>query len=159
MNHSELKDFFLSYSKAWTANSAAEIFEHWDQAEPAPFYKAEEISHYFHTFDEIQSYWRHNETFHDSVRLEFSDFHAKPLTEELSMVFVRMRWDIKFAVGTKTQDGAAFAHSGKQMGGENHVLTLIRTTPRGHRLIGWSETPDAPITYMARLYQWAAQGH
>jgi len=38
------------------------------------------------------------------------------------------------------------------MGGDDHVLTLVVRTPGGWRLAGWSETPDAPITYISQLY-------
>ncbi len=156
MTQAELVTFFQSYSAAWKSNSAQRLLEHWDPSETSPFYKAEEISRFYHTYDEILSYWQHNENFHDAVELEFSDIKEKSLTDSVSMVFLRMQWDIKFAPGTQTQEGLAFAHAGKRMGGENHVLALLRHIKHETKLIGWSETPDAPITYMGRLYEWAA---
>jgi len=67
-----------------------------------------------------------------------------------------MRWDIKFAADATTPDGAAFSQAGKLMGGENHVLALIKQTASGLKLAGWSETPDAPLSYMRQLYEWVA---
>ncbi|WP_439532216.1 hypothetical protein, partial [Polymorphobacter sp.] len=40
----------------------------------------------------------------------------------------------------------------KAMGGFNHVLAMLAETPSGWKLIGWSETPDAAITYLTDLY-------
>jgi hypothetical protein len=66
-----------------------------------------------------------------------------------------MRWDIKFAQ-SESAEGPSAQHAGKAMGGENHVLALVRKTDAGVKLVGWSETPDAAISYMRRLYEWAA---
>lgn len=148
--------FFTSYSNAWADNNGAAIASHWDGSDEAVFYKAEEIAHIFETWEEITAYWAHNETFHDRVRLVFSHPQIRPLPAGYAIVVVAMRWDIAFASGKKTFEAQDFEHGGKAMGGENHVITLVKETPSGLKLCGWSETPDAPITYMGRMYEWAA---
>lgn len=156
INNSDINTFFTSYSAAWAANDSAAIAGHWDGSDPAIFYKAEEIAHVFETWEEITAYWAHNETFHDRVRLTFSAPQIRPLPAGYAIVVVAMRWDIAFATGKKTYENLDFEHGGKAMGGENHVVTLVKETPIGLKLCGWSETPDAPITYMGRMYEWAA---
>lgn len=156
INDAQIKTFFQSYSAAWSANDGAAIAGHWDGQDAALFYKAEEIAHVFETWDEVTSYWAHNEAFHDKVRLAFSKPQIRPLPAGYAIVVVAMRWDIAFAGGKKTFEDKEFEHGGKAMGGVNHVVTLIKETPSGLKLAGWSETPDAPITYMAKLYEWAA---
>lgn len=153
----EVSAFFKSYAQAWKNNDPEAIAEHWDLDDPKPLYKAEEIPAFLSTPQALQDYWQHNRDFHDAAELKFSQFEEKPLTEELSVVVTLMSWQIAFAPNTKTQDGSAFAHAGKTMGGENHVLTILKQTPKGLKLICWSETPDAPITYMGRLYEWAGE--
>ncbi|MEM9879494.1 MAG: hypothetical protein AAF862_09505 [Pseudomonadota bacterium] len=147
---------FDSYSAAWAANDGAAIAGHWDGTDNAIFYKAEEIAHVFTSWEEITQYWAHNEAFHDRVRLAFSHPQIRPLPGGYAMVIVNMRWDIAFASGKDTFEGEDFAHGGKAMGGVNHTLCLIKETPGGLKFCGWSETPDAPITYVGRMYEWAA---
>ncbi len=147
---------FESYSAAWAANDGVAIAEHWDGSDGSLFYKAEEIAHVFTTWEEITQYWVHNETFHDKVRLSFSNPQVRTLAGGYSVVIVTMRWDIAFATGNKTFEGQDFEHGGKAMGGVNHVVTMVKETPAGLKFTGWSETPDAPITYVGRMYEWAA---
>ena len=148
-----LADLLGSYSAAWAANDAAAIAEHW-AADAFRFYKAEEIADYFTRWDEVTAYWRHNEYFHDKVGLRFAPQALLPLEAgDWAIGITRMRWDIRFATGTTTMDGAAFGYAGTTMGGDNHVLLLLTRAGDVLRLAGWSETPDAPISYMARLYQ------
>jgi len=156
MDVKQITTFFDSYSAAWAANDGAAIAAHWDGTDPAIFYKAEEIASVFTSWTDITQYWAHNEAFHDKVRLKFSGPQIRPLPGGYAMVIVKMRWDIAFATGKKTFENQDFEHGGKAMGGENHVVTLMKETPEGLKLCGWSETPDAPITYMGRMYEWAA---
>ena len=151
----EIEQFFASYAAAWGENDSALIAMHWDTADPEPFYKAEEIPNYFHRFDDIKNYWRNNERAHEKIQLKFTNTATKELGHDQAIAFVHMRWDIKFAPPSAAE-GPAAQHAGKAMGGENHVLAMLRRTTAGLRLIGWSETPDAPISYMRRLYEWAA---
>jgi hypothetical protein len=156
INNSDINTFFTSYSAAWAANDSAAIAGHWDGSDPALFYKAEEISAVFTRWEQVTQYWAHNEAFHEKVRLQFSQPQICPMPTGYSVVIVKMRWDIAFASGNDTFEGEEFAHGGKAMGGINHTLCLMKETPNGLKLCGWSETPDAPITYMAKLYEWAA---
>jgi len=145
-----------SYAAAWASNNADTIASHWDADETEPFYKAEEVLEYYHQLDDIKAYWRHNERFHDAIRLQFSDIHLKSLAGGYHIAFISMRWDIKFAPNATLMNGAAFSEAGKAMGGENHVLALIRKRGNQVKLCGWSETPNAPLTYMRQLYGWMA---
>lgn len=156
MNIEQIKSLLESYSAAWAANDAEKIAAHWDAEEQEPFYKAEEILNYYHSLDEIKEYWAHNERFHEKICLKFSNISLKPLPGNYAVVFIRMRWDIRFAKNVTNKEGAAFSHAGKAMGGENHVLALVRESGSSVKLVGWNETPDAPITYMGQLYQWIA---
>ena len=156
MNLEDYEAFLDSYAAAWSANDADAIASHWDVDDPAPFYKAEEVAEFFHKFEDIKAYWQHNERFHDAIRLQFSNISSKRLADALSLVFTRMRWDIRFATDAKRMDGATFVHAGKSMGGENHVVALLRDKGSELKLAGWSETPDAPISYIGQLYQWVA---
>ncbi|MEO0577758.1 MAG: hypothetical protein AAFZ58_03635 [Pseudomonadota bacterium] len=145
------------YAAAWAANDPSALALFWDQNEPRPFYKAEEVEHFFHSAVDIAAYWQHNAQFHDAIQLSFSHTHAQSLNDGRTLVITRMRWDIRFAGDAKNADGSPFASAGKAMGGENHVLAIVRATANGPKLIGWSETPDAPISYMRRLYEWSAR--
>lgn len=156
MNYTNIESLLESYSQAWAMNDPDKIAEHWDSSDPEPFYKAEEVLHYYHSLDEITKYWQHNERFHEHIRLQFSNISCKSLPGDYAIAFIHLRWDIKFAENVTTMDGVAFSHAGKSMGGENHVLALIRDTESGLKLAGWSETPNAPITYMRQLYEWQA---
>jgi len=90
------------------------------------------------------------------VRLKFSELTYKLLPGDYSLVFARMRWDIKFSTKALLPDDTPFHYAGKAMGGENHVLALVKNTDHGLKIAGWSETPDAPIAYMRQLYEWVA---
>lgn len=153
MPNSKIESLLGSYAKAWAANDAGAIASHWDFSEPEPFYKAEEVISYFHNADDIRAYWENNQRFHDAIRLQFEKIHVRDMPGDLAMVFFEMRWDIKFAEQATLPDGSNFASAGKRMGGDNHVLALVKETAAGAKLIGWSETPDAPISYMRRLYE------
>lgn len=148
--------FFESYSAAWSANDAEAIAAHWSNDDPTMFYKAEENLSVITTFDGIKAYWAHNETFHERVRLIFTEPTLMPLPGGYHFGFIKMRWDIKFKAAQKMFEGSDFEHGGKAMGGENHTFILLREVDGDIKLCGWSETPDAPITYMSRLYEWAA---
>lgn len=150
------KDLLDRYSQAWTDNDSAAIASHWQGDDEAVFYKAEEISDVFSSFDEITAYWAHNEKFHEKVRLVFDLKMLNPLPGGYAIGFIAMRWDIAFKADQKTFEGEDFNHGGKAMGGENHTLIMLRDAGAGPKFVGWSETPDAPITYMAKLYEWAA---
>ena len=63
-----------------------------------------------------------------------------------------MRWDIRFAKDAKLMDGSSFSWAGRSMGGENHVIALLKETGDGPRITAWIEAPNAPITYIADLY-------
>lgn len=148
-----VENLFASYAKAWAANDPEAIAGHWDFSEPEPFYKAEEVLTYFHSAQDIRNYWEHNQRFHDAIRLQFDKLHVREMPGDLAMVFLKMRWDIKFAGQATLPDGSNFASAGKRMGGDNHVLALVKFVTDGARFVGWSETPDAPISYMRRLYE------
>lgn len=127
------------YAQAWADGSAPALAACWDP--PAfRFYKAEEVAHAFTGWDAVLDYWRDNVVNHEAVRLEFGAPERIPLDAGWTMLWFTMRWDIRFKAGPL---------GGKAMGGDNHVLALTR----GDRLTGWSETPDAPISYMRRLYE------
>ena len=151
----DVERFFSNYAAAWSENDSELIASHWDTEDREPFYKAEEVPRYFHRFDDIKDYWRNNERAHAKIRLKFTQLSTKDLGDTEAIVFVHMRWDIKFAQ-SEAAEGPAAQHAGKAMGGENHVLALLRMTENGLKLRGWSETPDAPIAYVRRLYEWAA---
>lgn len=140
-----------SYSRVWRKSDAAAIAAHWSP-EHFRFYKAEEIDHFFIDWDSVRAYWTHNEAFHDVVALDFPTFQLVPNGATSLIGIVRMRWDIRFAKNATLPDGSAFSYRGQAMGGDNHVLTQFEKIADEWKLCGWSETPDAPITYMSRLY-------
>ncbi|MDJ0928938.1 MAG: hypothetical protein QNJ73_14970 [Gammaproteobacteria bacterium] len=147
-----IEEFLTRYRGAWRENSAAQLESFWDTSEPAPFYKAEEIDHIMASWDDLRDYWRHNEGFNEAIELQFSEINAVPVGPDRQLVGMRMRWDIRFAKDAKTMDGGAFSWAGQTMGGENHVVALLRTSGDDWRLCAWIEAPNAPITYMAQLY-------
>lgn len=152
---SDVEGLLSSYAAAWAANDSHLIGEHWDKSDPQPFYKAEEIPQYFHRHSDIEAYWRNNERAHAAIQLRFTDVEIKRLSPAEVLAFTHMRWDIRFADSTQAE-GPAAQHAGKAMGGENHVVALVRQSANGLKLVGWNETPDAPISYVRRLYEWAA---
>jgi hypothetical protein len=146
-----IDSFLDAYKASWWENSAAQIEAAWFKESP-PFYKAEEIESIITDWDELRAYWRHNETFNSINELSYSEIQAHPLSAELQLLGMRMRWDIRFAENVKNMDGSAFAWAGKAMGGDNHVMAILRTVGDELKLCAWVEAPDAPIIYMGQLY-------
>ncbi len=134
---------------AWR-HTADDIARLWD-ADAFRYYKAEEVPDIFHRFSDATDYWRANEAMHADVRLTFTDVVPLPLDGGWSMATMALRWDIGFSAG------APGPLANKAMGGWNHVVALMTETDAGLRWAGWSETPDAPITYVRRLYEAQAQ--
>lgn len=131
-----------SYAAAWADGRSEVIAAHWA---PADFrcYKAEEIATPFLCWDDVLAYWRANEAMHGRVVLQFTNAVELPLAEGWSAILALMRWDIRFRAE------APAPVTGKAMGGDNHVLALVRSG----KLCGWIEAPDAPISYVRRLYE------
>jgi hypothetical protein len=151
MDSSAIERTLKDYAEAWRQNQAAALPAFWDAARFA-FYKAEEVSRFFTAFDEAFAYWQQNEGLHDAIRLRLGDIQVVPLADGLAMAMFEMAWDIRFAAQARLANGQDFHHRGKAMGGFNHVLAMLRHSDAGWKLIGWSETPDAAITYMTQLY-------
>ena len=132
-------------SSAWS-RTTEDIIALWD-ADAFRFYKAEEITEIYHSFDQAVAYWRANEVMHQAVRLHFSDIVAMPLEGRFAAVTMALRWDIRFSGGAPGQ------LAGKAMGGWNRVVALVTDSDAGLRWVAWSETPDAAITYVRQLYE------
>ena len=147
-----LDKFFSDYRAAWRANSAEQIESFWATDEPGPFYKAEEIDEIMTDWDALRAYWRHNEGFNETNELSYSDFKSQSVGDDRLLVGMRMRWDIKFADDARLMDGSAFSWAGQKMGGDNHVIALLREAAEELKLTAWVEAPNAPILYMADLY-------
>ena len=148
----DIETFFEAYRKPWSANSAAQLESFWDTSAPGPFYKPEEIDGVINSWDDLRAYWTHNESFNEVNELSFSDYRAQELSDELMFVGMRMRWDIRFAKDAKLMDGSPFSWAGQAMGGNNHVIALLKRTDAGLKLRAWIEAPLAPISYIAELY-------
>jgi hypothetical protein len=147
-----LQDMLASYQRAWQANSAAAIENHWDTHQP-PLYKAEEIQTFFTSWEDLRAYWRHNEAFNSANELSWREFRVQAVTPDVQLLGMRMRWDIRFASGARNMDGSGFAWAGQAMGGENHVVACLKKVGAAWRFVSWVEAPDAPILYMAELYR------
>ncbi len=137
-----IESMFDSYREAWAANEASLLEAHWDVSDPTPVYLAEEIDQPITDWDGLRAYWRHNEGFHEKVRLGFSGYVYKPLGDDRVMVVFDMRWDIRFR-----------NFESDAMGGDNRVVTTLRRVDGQWRLTSWAEAPIAPIIYMRRLYE------
>lgn len=148
----DIEEFLSLYRQAWWDNSAEQIESLWDTGMERPFYKAEEIPNIITDWDELRTYWRHNEGFNAINELMYSDIVTQPLGDDRAIVGLKMRWDIKFAKDAKQIDGSAFAWAGQTMGGDNHVAATLNRVDGDWRLTSWVEAPDAPILYMADLY-------
>ena len=148
----DIESFFEEYRTAWDANSAAQIESFWDTSAPAPFYKAEEVDSVFSSWTDLRTYWQHNEGFNDAIDLTFSEHQSQPLEAGRVLVAMRMHWDIKFSADATLMDGSAFAWAGQSMGGENHVISMLKQVANGWKLTAWIEAPNAPISYIADLY-------
>ncbi len=153
MLKARIETLLATYAEAWSRNDPEALAACWDESEPYPFYKAEEVDHFLRSHADILAYWQHNQRFHHAVRLVFSALDVQELAPNIALVILQMRWDIRFAADAKTEDGAPFPSAGKAMGGDNHVLVMVRERGDDVRIIGWSETPDAPISYMRKLYE------
>lgn len=151
MTDAAVEAALFAYADAWRLNSAEALHPHWDIAHFA-FYKAEEIASFYTDFAAVAAYWRQNEGLHDDIRLQLSNFKHIPIGDGLRMAAFDMVWDIRFRADARLASGQDFHHRGKAMGGFNHVLAMLRDTPDGWKLTGWSETPDAAITYLTQLY-------
>ena len=147
----DVQRMLQDYAAAWRSNRTTEISRFWD-ADAFLFYKAEEESTFFAEWDDVVTYWQNNERLHERVELKFSDVQCKNCGDNLLSAAVKMRWDIRFAADATLPDGQPFMHRGQAMGGDNHVFLLIRGAGETLRLLAWSETPDAPLTYIRSLY-------
>ncbi len=141
----------FAYAQAWRLNDAAALAAHWSEADFA-FYKAEEVRSFYTVWDDVRAYWAQNEGLHDDIRLRLSNTKQAVIGEGRRLVMMDMSWDIRFSADAKLASGMPFHHRGKTMGGFNHVLAMLVMTASGWKLAGWSETPDAAITYLTDLY-------
>ncbi len=148
----ELDEFFATYRRAWSDNSATRIEAHWDTSNP-PMYKAEEITRFFNSWNELRAYGQHNETFNSINELSYADRLVQRITDDVLVVTMRMRWDIHFGKDVQNMDGSAFAWAGQAMGGENHVMGCMKRISGDWKLCSWVEAPDAPLLYIAELYR------
>ena len=148
----EFSAFFEGYFDAWRRNEAAAIENHWATDEPAPFYKAEEIDEVFSDWESLRAYWRHNEGFNERIELSGSDVKAQPCGADRFLCALKMRWDIEFSQNARTITGQPFSWAGQAMGGNNHVISMLKRDADALKLMAWIEAPNAPITYMAELY-------
>jgi len=135
-----------AYADAWADGRTDAIAAHWS---PSDFrcYKAEEIAEPFLTWEATLAYWRGNEAMHQRVVLAFERDVVLPLADDWSAILAFMRWDIRFRADAPAPLG------GKALGGDNHVLALTRAG----KLVGWIEAPDAPVSYIRRLYEQSAR--
>ena len=145
MTQSAVEALAVATTAAWSGTTE-NIIALWD-ADAFRFYKAEEITEIYHRFDQAVDYWRANEAMHETVRLSFGDIAFLPLEGRFAAVTMALRWDIRFS------EGAPGQLAGRAMGGSNHVVALTTQTDAGLRWAAWSETPDAAITYVRRLYE------
>jgi hypothetical protein len=150
-NSAAIETALLAYADAWQLNSAAALEPHWDAAHFA-FYKAEEVTRFFTDFSDVCAYWQQNDGLHDAIRLQLRNITPIAISADVAMATFDMVWDIRFSPGARLASGMDFHHRGKAMGGFNHVLAMLRRGTDGWKLIGWSETPDAAITYLTQLY-------
>lgn len=141
----------FAYADAWRLNSAAALAPHWD-ADNFAFYKAEEVTSFYTDFAAVTAYWQQNQGLHDDIRLRLSNIKHIRISDAIRMAAFDMAWDIRFSADAKLASGMDFHHRGKVMGGFNHVLAMVSATTTGWKLVGWSETPDAAITYLTQLY-------
>ena len=141
----------FAYADAWRLNSAAALVPHWAEADFA-FYKAEEIRSFYTVWGDVLAYWAQNEGLHDDIRLKLSNLKHIPLGPDRRMVAMDMNWDIRFSPQATLANGMPFHHRSKAMGGFNHVLAMLVRAENGWKLAGWSETPDAAITYLTDMY-------
>jgi len=144
-----------AYADAWLLNRADALPGHWDAAHFA-FYKAEEVREFYTDFARVTAYWQQNEALHDAIRLRLGAIQHIVIAPGIRMATFPMVWDIRFAADARLATGMDFHHRGKAMGGSNHVLAMLRRTAAGWKLTGWSETPDAAITYLTQLYYQSA---
>jgi hypothetical protein len=144
-----------AYADAWLLNRADALPAHWDAAHFA-FYKAEEVREFYTDFARVSAYWQQNEGLHAAIRLRLGAMQHIVIAPDLRMATFPMVWDIRFADAARLANGMDFHHRGKAMGGSNHVLAMLRRTDAGWKLTGWSETPDAAITYLTQLYYQSA---
>lgn len=147
----EIEATLQHYADAWRLNSAAALAEHWS-AEQFAFYKAEEVRTFYTAWADVLAYWAQNEMLHDDIRLKLCNYQHIVLTPDRRMVAMDMNWDIRFSEDAELANGMPFHHRGRAMGGFNRVLTMLLQTASGWKLVGWSETPDAAITYLTDAY-------
>jgi hypothetical protein len=147
----DIEAALIGYAHAWRLNSAAVLVDHWSVAQFA-YYKAEEIRGFFTDWADVLAYWAQNEGLHDDIRLKLSSIKHIMLAPERRMVAMDMNWDIRFSADAKLSSGMPFHHRGKAMGGFNRVLAMLVLTDAGWKIVGWSETPDAAITYLTDMY-------
>lgn len=147
----DIERALFAYADAWRLNSAKALEEHWAR-EHFAYYKAEEIREFYTDWDSVLAYWAQNEGLHEDIRLKLSGLRHIELAPDRRMVAMDMNWDIRFAPDAHLADGTPFHHRKKAMGGFNRVLCMLVRTDDGWKLVGWSETPDAAITYLTDMY-------
>ncbi|MCC7068661.1 MAG: MarR family transcriptional regulator [Burkholderiales bacterium] len=142
-DESTISAHFASYSLAWKANDVAALLGHWTE-QAFRFYKAEEAERFFTRFADVAAYFRANAELTDVMDVDFTAISLVPYDADMVFAIVHLQFNIRFARDARLPDGSLYAHRGKAMGGDNHVLALLMRTSAGWRFAGWSETPDAP---------------
>lgn len=91
--------------------------------------------------------------FNSINELSYSDVISHAISDDVVLLGLRMRWDIRFGDDVTNMDGSAFAWAGQAMGGDNHVLATLKQVGDELKFCSWVEAPDAPLLYVAELYR------
>lgn len=113
----------------------------WDEADPAPFYIAEEISDVMTDWPTIKAYWQGTKATSGWIDVEYDLITHKCLGPTDMLVLFDLRWDM------------SVEGFDNPIGGSNRVIAGLRPVDGVWKFHTWVEAPLAALIYMQKLYE------
>ena len=129
--------------QCWRNLNFAGIRALWDQSR-APIYLAEEAEQVHTTWAELEAYWQATTQSIERLQMRIEALQLIALSPELISAVYKMHWN------------GVVRGMPRPVGGDNRVVATLRRTAAGWRFVQYVEAPLAPIVYMRKLYELAA---
>jgi hypothetical protein len=134
----------MELEHAWRELDFGRLKALWDTAH-APVYQAEEALAPCLSWAELDDYWARTRAGIACMGMRIQrPIRLQAIDDGLVTAVYEMHWD------------AVVAGDARPMGGDNRVFNTFRRTPAGWRMTQYVEAPLAPILYLRKLYEYAA---
>ena len=141
----ELSAFIASYEARWRAMDWDGLAGHWDQANPAFYYLAEEMEEPYHAFDDVARYWQFAGQLIKRMAMKTSRHKFRLLTDDIASLVYKMAWGAALDSPTGIE--------AKPIGGEVWVMALAKRTDDGWRYFHYVEAPHASLPYLVGVHE------